>query len=232
MRVCPSILEKEVSQYFKKIERLAKYFSWFQLDFTDGKYVRNRTASIDRFLIEVENYHWKIKNLYFDFHLMVNEYSSIIEKLEKTSTFLKIKNVFIHFNLLPDKSLIKKRYHFNVGLVLNPEDKVSVLVKNYDLGKVDILQIMSVKPGRQGNPFIKETLAKIAKLRKINPKIKIFLDGGINDKTIHFILDQKDRPDVICPGSFLSKVKDDYEFSHRVIFLLEKTKSKEILPKL
>jgi pentose-5-phosphate-3-epimerase len=34
------------------------------------------------------------------------------------------------------------------------------------------------------------------------------LDGAVNDKTLPIINDLKYKPDVVCPGSFLTKAKD------------------------
>jgi pentose-5-phosphate-3-epimerase len=67
---------------------------------------------------------------------------------------------------------------------------------------------MSVTPGVQGNPFFPETLVKIEQLRLLGYRNKIFLDGAVNDKTLLIINKLKYKPDVICPGSFLTKAKD------------------------
>ena len=64
---------------------------------------------------------------------------------------------------------------------------------------------MSVTPGVQGNPFLPNTLKKIEQLRILGYRFKIFLDGAVNDKTLPFINEQKFKPDVICPGSYLTK---------------------------
>jgi pentose-5-phosphate-3-epimerase len=77
---------------------------------------------------------------------------------------------------------------------------------------------MSVNPGRQGQPFLLETLKKIEQLRLLGYRNKIFLDGGINEKTIPEILAQKFLPDVLCPGSFLTKA-DEKDLSKRVDYL-------------
>ena len=67
---------------------------------------------------------------------------------------------------------------------------------------------MSVTPGVQGNPFSPDTLLKIEQLRVLGYKSKIFLDGAVNDRTLPVINKLKYKPDVICPGSFLTKAKD------------------------
>ena len=43
---------------------------------------------------------------------------------------------------------------------------------------------MTVNPGRYGSKFLPQTLRKIKQLKKINPRLNIGVDGGINNKTI------------------------------------------------
>ncbi len=199
MEIFPSILEKEAQNYLVQINKLSPYFNHFQIDIADGIYVPNKTVQID----ELINYGLRITNCTFEFHLMVKDFETEIKKLEKLRNFLNIKTVLIHASLSPDYSLLSKTYPlFSFGLVLNPEDKVSLL-PSYTL--LPIIQIMTVHPGFQGQPFLPETLKKIEQLRQANYRNKISLDGAVNDQTIPLILAQKYRPDILCPGSFLTK---------------------------
>lgn len=201
------------------INRLSPFYYYFQIDIGDGIYVTNRTVQIE----EIIKGYKKINNfnkLVFDFHLMVKDYESDIIKLEKLKLLLNIKNVFIHFDLHPEYSILTSKYSFPIGLTLNPQDKVNDLATRYTLHDIPAIQIMSVVPGAQGNPFIEETLNKIEQLRVLGYRSKIFLDGAVNDKTLPIINSKKYKPDVICPGSFLAKSPDN-ELKKRVNYLLE-----------
>lgn len=207
MQICPSILEKTTNDYFSVIKKLSSYFNYFQLDFTDGEYVDNKTADIDEFLNELTNYQ-EINNFYFDFHLMLKNYKDVIEKLKKLviNKKIKVNHVLIHFDLSPKNSLFSDvSIPFTIGITLNPDDKVNDLAQKYNINKIKAVQIMSVYPGFQGNSFLPKMIKKIEQLRIIGYKSKIFLDGGVNDQSISFIKSQKFLPDVICPGSYLTK---------------------------
>jgi len=86
-----------------------------------------------------------------------------------------------------------------VGLALNPETKVSA-IKEF-LNDLDYVLILTVHPGFYGAKYLKGPLQKIKQIRKINPKIKIIIDGGMNPKTVQ---DAKNA-DIIVSGSFIAK---------------------------
>jgi ribulose-phosphate 3-epimerase len=224
MEIIPSILEPTASDYQKTLLKLSPYFSHFQIDIADGIYVDNQTASIDEIIQILTDK--KFSHLAFDFHLMVKDYQTHIDKLKKLKDTIHIKNVLIHFDLYPNYSLLTTHYPLlSTGFVLNPQDQVSELADKYNLKNIQSLQIMSVNPGRQGQPFLPETLKKIEQLRLLGYRNKIFLDGGVNEKTIPQILAQKFLPDVLCPGSFLTKAGQE-NLSKRVYFLIEAAQRK------
>ncbi|MBI5122278.1 hypothetical protein HZA75_00305 [Candidatus Roizmanbacteria bacterium] len=212
MQTVPSILEKTPEDLFFQINKLFPYFPRFQIDIADGIFVPNRTVQIEeiiRFLkgsVKTDPY----KNLLFDFHLMVSDFEKDITKLNQLKKLIKIKNIFIHFSAIRNWKLfeIRNLSSFPIGLTLNPEDQVDDLTSHYSLKQIPTIQIMSVVPGVQGNPFLPNTLKKIELLRLLGYRNKIFLDGAINEKTIPIILAKKYQPDFICPGSYLTKAKD------------------------
>ncbi len=208
MFVIPSILEEKAEDYYYLVKRLSHYFSSFQIDIADGQYVSSKTASMEEILNLVLKDKDLIKKITFDFHLMVKDYQSEIKKIINFKSKINLGNIFIHFNLKPKYEKLINLYYKNIGLVLNPEDKLEDLANNYNLNKINFFQIMSVYPGKQGQSFIKETLNKITQLRLLGYRSKIYLDGGVNQKTLPTILRQKFLPDVICPGSYLTKAGD------------------------
>ena len=209
MQICPSILEPDIKSLLATVDRLSPFYKYFQIDIADGIYVPNKTVQIDDLIYYLSNQVTKLPtNFIFDFHLMVKDYKTEIEKLEKLRNLITIENVFIHFDLLPNYQLLTTNYSLSIGLALNPKDSVADLTTHYPLPTTPFIQIMSVVPGVQGNPFLPETLKKIEQLRLLGYKSKIFLDGAVNDKTLPLINNLKYKPDVICPGSFLAKAKD------------------------
>jgi pentose-5-phosphate-3-epimerase len=229
MQICPSVLEYQAEDYFTIIKKLLPFYTYFQIDFADGVYVDNKTASFDDFIEELTSGNFKnlitlqtLKTLYFDFHFMVKDYEKNIKKLQAIKDLINIKNVFIHYNLFPKYLILNTRYSFPIGLVLSPQDQVSDLATRYTLHVIPCIQIMSIIPGAQGKPFIPETLNKIEQLRSLGYRNNIFLDGAVNGSTIEEINSRKYLPDFICPGSYLAKASVE-ELKKRVDYLLKFT---------
>lgn len=218
MQICPSILESTIDGLLFQINKLSPYINYFQIDIADGIFVPNKTVSLDTIIsvFKKQANNKTMKQCIFDFHLMVSDFEKDISKLNQLKKIINIKNIFIHFSAIKNPMTAGG----TIGIVLNPEDKVDDLISHYILNIIPCLQIMSVTPGVQGNPFLPETLNKIEQLRLLGYRNKIFLDGAVNDKTLPFINKQKYKPDVICPGSFLTKAVGK-ELEKRVKFLYE-----------
>lgn len=208
MQICPSMPEPTMDSLAKTINRLSPFYNYFQIDICDGIYVSNYTVQIDEIIKGFCKFN-NCQSLSFDFHLMVSDYEKNIFKINQLNKLINIKNIFIHYSAVKDfMKNISELSSLPIGLTLNPQDQVDDFTRHYNLNNVPTIQIMSVTPGVQGNPFIPETLKKIEQLKVLGYRNKIFLDGAVNDKTIPFINKQKYKPDVVCPGSFLTKAKD------------------------
>jgi len=209
MQICPSILEKDIKGLISQINKLSPYFSRFQIDIADEIFVPNKTVQIEEIKDSLNKDCLYKDSLLFDFHLMVYDFEKDIIKLNQLKKLIKIKNIFIHYSAIKDFTMkISKLSSIPIGLTLNPEDQVDDLTNHYGLKQIPLIQIMSVIPGVQGNPFLPNTLKKIELLRLLGYRNKIFLDGAVNDKTLPIINKLKYKPDVICPGSFLTKAKN------------------------
>jgi len=224
MQVIPSILEKDSTSFLTQLNRLSPYFNAFQIDIADGIFVPNKTVQINDLYKVLSIKYQEIKSLKFDFHLMVKDYEQEIKKLSNLviKEEINIKNVFVHYSLLPNYQLLISNYsNFSFGLVLNPEDSIELLTSNFKLTTIPSIQIMSINPGFQGSEFIPETLKKIEQLRLQDYRNKIYLDGAINQSTLPLITSLEYPPDYICPGSFLTKAEN---LANNVNYLKEKVK--------
>lgn len=63
--------------------------------------------------------------------------------------------------------------------------------------------VMTVVAGASGRPFDKTALSKVAQIKKINPRIKIIIDGGINHDTIDELANYP--IDIAVVGSYAKK---------------------------
>lgn len=206
--VTPSILTSSGQDVVYQINRLLPYYRHFQIDIADGKFVPGKTAVLDEIIKYLENSPLP-PDVRLDFHLMVIDQSTHIHRIAESALWSKVDIVLVHIGLKPDYSqLVKVGKNLSIGLVFNPEDDVQFFSSYYDLKMLPGIQIMSVIPGRQGNVFIPNTLHKIEQLRLLDYRNKVYLDGGINEKTLPIIMRQNYKPDVIGPGSYLSQAPD------------------------
>jgi len=214
MQIIPSILEPRAQHYVDQIIRLTPYLSHFQIDIADGILVPNKTAPLQQILLSLTNLQSPTTNRFsFDFHLMVSDPISHIDYIKALKSHIQLDTIFIHYQALSSNapfSYFINKYSVlaQIGLVLNPEDEVNTINSVTPLKTIPIIQIMTIHPGKQGNPFIIESLNKIGQLRYLGYRTKIAVDGGVNLETVQLMISRKQIPDIICPGSYFSKAEN------------------------
>jgi len=104
-------------------------------------------------------------------------------------------------------------YGTKVGISIKPGTKVNAL--DPFLQDIDLVLIMSVEPGKGGQPFMKSALRKIKYLRRMIDRhhydVLIEVDGGINDVT--GALAREAGADILVAGTYLFGHED---FKERV----------------
>ncbi|WWO98679.1 MAG: ribulose-phosphate 3-epimerase [Candidatus Dasytiphilus stammeri] len=163
---------------------LAAGANLIHLDIMDNHYVPNLTIGpiVLKSLIEYGI------NAPFDVHLMVKPVNALIKEFAK----LAVSIISFHPETSEDvdKSIeLIKEYGCKAGLVLNPTTPVSSIKKF--LKKIDVILLMSVKPGFGGQSFLPSTLSKIINIRRIiddnGYQIHLEVDGGIKVNNIYDI---------------------------------------------
>ena len=177
IQISPSILSADFSQLGKEIKRLKDGGAdMIHVDVMDGHFVPNLTIGPP--VIKALK---KQSSMIFDVHLMISPVHKYIEAYSDAGADI----ITIHpeaTNNLKSSILKIKELNKKVGVSLNPETKVDVILEHLD--KIDLVLIMSVNPGFGGQKFMPEVLNKIKKLKKIQENKKldfdIEIDGGIN----------------------------------------------------
>ena len=220
MQIVPTLLEKSSESFIQRFHKLSPYFKYFQIDIADGKFVPNRTLSTKDVLKTMKQPafaekatagKWNngaMEQYVFDFHLMVENYKNELPVLRKISKLVMVKHILIHTSTVPDGPFPPASFPFSFGLVLDPQDSVDDVSKRFDLNIFPVIQIMSVSPGFQGAPFLRETILKVEQLKSKHYRNLILVDGAMRDTTISYVLSQKFVPDIICVGSYLTLEKD------------------------
>lgn len=208
--IYPTILTTTKEALAREIELAKAHFQTVQIDVADGILVENTTLTLEE-ILEVLDAH---KDLEYDFHLMVRDYSAALATLSHSK--LKIRYALIHHSAAPLPSLfVDNTFSFRLGLVANPDDTIETISHIYSLNIIPAIQIMTVYPGAQGRPFESKSLNLIDQLHECHYKGDIILDGAINDQTLHTILQRPHHPTVVGPGSYFSKSQNAKEYAQK-----------------
>ena len=177
IKISPSILSADFSKLGNEIKDLENAGADFiHIDVMDGHFVPNITIGP-----QVINKLRKYTSLPFDVHLMISPVHDFIKSFVDAGADI----ITIHPEATKDLvGTIKKikSYNKKVGVSLNPETSVDQAISVLNL--IDLVLVMSVRPGFGGQKFIENSLNKVKVLRKeINNKklsTLIEIDGGIN----------------------------------------------------
>ncbi len=181
MKVAVSFISSnyDLDTTIKKIDESKA--DYIHVDMMDGIFVENNNFTVQDLKKMFKD---TVKPL--DVHMMVCSPNKYVKE------FAKMKNVeYLTFHYEAHRrpiDVINMIRHTNmkVGLAINPETKVSHIIPL--LNHVDQVLIMSVKPGKGGQPFMEDVLYKVETLKDIreenNYHYIINIDGGINGDTI------------------------------------------------
>ena len=178
-------------------------------DVMDGKFVDASSLPISE-IIEIVN---TTEKHVVDVHLMTVDPKQQIKEICKIADFITFH---IEATGLQEAINILKEYKGNIGIAINPStsiDEIRPLLK-----MVSHVLVMSVIPGKGGQTYIENSLAKISELKKEinneNLNVEIQVDGGINyewgPKSFNAGVDS------VVSGSFLISKINDEDFFKRI----------------
>lgn len=194
--IAPSILSADSSKLSEEIAAVEKAGAdWIHIDVMDGHFVPNIT--LGPAIISTLR---KTTKLPFDVHLMIENPERYIELFSQAGADIITVHVEAANHLHRTIDVIKKTGK-KAGVSLNPA--TSLMQVEEILPDIDLLLIMSVNPGFGGQQFIKTSLPKIAKARKMLDalpyRVLLEVDGGVNLKNIGDIANA--GADIIVAGA-------------------------------
>lgn len=199
IQIIPTVLAISEEQYREDIMRFAAVDSlkdgWVHLDFMDNKFVPNQGINpvvTSKYIIPFKK----------EAHLMVQHPKEWLEGLVQAG----FKRVFFHLESDDDVDECISRIKdqgLEVGLVLNNETPLENL-KPF-ISKIDVVLLMSVVPGFQGQPFLPEVINKIKEISRLRSKgnysFRVGVDGGVKNTNIKQLVDA--GVDYVIVGSYL-----------------------------
>lgn len=204
--IAPSILASNWGKLDEEVSAVcAAGADYLHLDVMDGSFVPPITFGAD-FVRAVK----KVSSVPLDVHLMIVNPEKHVEAFVDAGA----ANVTIHAEVCPHLHRNVQRIHelgAKAGVAINPGTAVST-VKDI-LPFIDLLLIMTVNPGWGGQSFIEHSEKKIAEAKRLidslGAKVKIEVDGGINDATSKQCV--KAGAEILVAGSYIFSSKGRYK---------------------
>ena len=170
--IIPSIIARSQAELETRLKKiLALKPKQVHLDIMDGLFVKRTSLEFDISLP---------KSTAYEAHLMMRDPHGWFVKNR-----VSISSAIIHYESkahIHDFIKLAKKYKKSFGIALNPETP-SEDIAQY-LGLIDNILVMTVHPGKYGSPFLPSVLNKIKRIRELNKKINIEVDGGITPENL------------------------------------------------
>jgi ribulose-phosphate 3-epimerase len=199
----PSILTGSSQEFVKQLALVKKSqaVKVVQIDVIDGYFVDNITLGpLD---ITQADY----GELEIDFHLLVEEPIDFVHEIIAIKEYLPIRAVIAQIERMShqDDYLQEVLSHgWLAGLSLDLHTPVAS-IDEASWKYLDIVQLMTIQAGAQGNEFHQQALDKITQIRqqsqKQSPKkVEIIVDGGVKFEEIKLLKQHKVESAVIGSG--------------------------------
>ncbi len=177
LAIVPSMLDVDFAHLAEEIAALQQAGAdRLQWDVMDGQFVPRLTHGPD--IVKSAR---ACTDLPFEAHLMVERPESLWRSFAEAGADL----VIVHAEATPHLHLLLagiRQSGCSAGLAINPATPLAVVGHVVDL--LDLLLVMTVNPGRGGQPFIDTTLDKVAEARQLLDRAKssadLEVDGGVS----------------------------------------------------
>lgn len=186
VRLSPSILSANFANLQGDLDKTKGCgLKMIHIDVMDGIFVPNISFAF-KVIADIRD-----KNDYFfDTHLMIEEPIRYIDAFKKAGC----DRITVHYEACKDLRATLKAIRdagMEVGLTAKPETDPKLLLEYFD--QIDLILVMSVRPGFGGQKFMEETKDTMALYRKYIDEnefnIKIQVDGGIKTTNVREVLD-------------------------------------------
>ncbi len=183
IEVAPSILSADFARLADEINIIASSgLSVVHLDVMDGHFVPNITIG-PPVIAKLRRY----SDLVFDTHLMISDPGQYIEAFAQAGA----NHITIHMEATHNPLELIDMIHglgCTAGVCIKPETPAQVIESVAQV--VEMVLVMTVRPGFGGQSFMPDAAAKVVQVRQIvGPQCRIEVDGGIDPATTPMVVE-------------------------------------------
>ncbi len=183
IKISPSVLAADFSHLAEDVKRIEQSVEYLHLDVMDGVFVPN--ISFGAPVIASLRKH---SALFFDVHLMIVDPIRYVDDFARAGADL----ITFHYESTDDVNTVIDAIRakgVKVGISISPETPVDVLTPYIE--KVDMVLIMTVRPGFGGQKFMADMMDKVRFVRNFATErgldLDIQVDGGVSDKNTEIV---------------------------------------------
>lgn len=195
--ITPTIFVRNSAALQERLELYEEMVKRIQLDVADEEFTFKPTLGVEKMLAAPTT-------LEKDVHLMIVEPIDWLEKCQEEG----VRTAIGHIEYMSSqKEFVEeaKRLGLKAGLAVDLETDLKEL--DWLTAKTaDMILIMAVRAGKEGQEFNAEALKRVQELRKKGFMGEICIDGGVNEETIGKCV--KAGADVLAMGSCLWQAED------------------------
>lgn len=174
--LCPSILAADFWELGRQVEIVERAgVPYLHIDVMDGMFVPSISFGMPVLRCVRER-----SKLFMDVHMMVAQPERYIEELIQ----LGADGITIHVeacDCIPETLAKIRELGVKTGIAINPETPVSAVFPYMEM--VDMVLVMTVRPGFGGQEYIIDCIDKIKEMRRVinqnYPDVKLEIDGGV-----------------------------------------------------
>ena len=170
-KVVPGILVKDEAEYHRRLLMAEYVTDLVQIDIVDGQFSPNTTVGTQI----IKKYP---SSSLLEIQLMVIYPENYIDDLAPLEY---VSRIIVPFEIdadIPSALYHVKKHGKQAGLSLNPTTPVSAAIHFFD--DIDLLLLMTGKPGFSGQKLGENTYDRIRQAKKISHELPVEIDIGVN----------------------------------------------------